>query len=454
MIINAECLSHMKTMESNSISAIVTDPPYGLKFMGKEWDHGIPGVEFWKEALRISKPGTWMLAFGGTRTYHRLTCAIEDAGWEIRDCIMWMYGSGFPKSHNFGKSIDNHGGNPAMVKEIADALKKARESRKLSIKYCDDRFCRGTSNYSWFEGRPAGVRLPPDEIFCRIINEWDELRYLFEKVKKRNREIIETQIRSNSPSGIVSCGRETEKIERNITLPFSDLAKEFDGYGTALKPAYEPIIMAMKPLDGTFAQNAEKYGLAGINIDECRVGTDDTRSKCSMTAMGQNSGWNSHNNREVVGGSEFGRWPANIILDEEASLELGDKARYFYCPKASSKERNEGLEGMPLKDAGIKNDSGRGFSESDPMKIIQYKNHHPCVKPLALMEYLIKLIMPPSGILLDPFAGSGTTILAAKRLGVEAIGIELNEEYCEIARNRLDSIKKCAGQDNYLQMIC
>lgn len=316
-IIKSECLSYMKTMESNSISAIVTDPPYGLKFMGKDWDHGIPGIEFWKEALRISKPGTWMLAFGGTRTYHRLTCAIEDAGWEIRDCIMWMYGSGFPK----GKGC--------------------------------------------------------------------------------------------------------------------------------LKPAYEPIILTRKP----GCKVSENF----LNIDECRISVskEDAKSMERVNTPGSDrfkcgkfgsSGKDGFGDKNHPYDTSIGRWPANVILDEESGAMLDEQtgilaSRFFYCAKASSSERNAGLEGMPLKESvySKNNKSGEGCRMSD--SCIPKANNHPTVKPIRLMEYLIKLIMPSSGILLDPFAGSGTTILAAKRLGVEAIGIELNEEYCEIARNRLSSFK-------------
>lgn len=270
------------------------------------------------EAYRITKPGGHLLAMGGTRTFHRLASAIEASGYEIRDTLAWIYGSGFPKSHNhFG----------------------------------------------------------------------------------------------------------------------------IDGYGTSLKPAHEPIIMAMKKCDGTFKQNAERWGQAGINIDGCRVPSGQDYFQTER-----------FNERITLGGygsasiaSAFkpakGRWPANIILDKEASALLGEPSRFFYCAKASSSERNDGLEGLPLQEAGIKNDSGRGFSESNPMKSIKYKNNHPTVKPLKLMEYLIKLVMPPKdGILLDPFAGSGTTILAAKRLGFDAIGIEKSAEYCKIARARIGSI--------------
>ncbi len=358
MIIQGNCLDVLKTYPDNHFAACVTDPPYGLSFMNKEWDYGIPGIEVWKEIRRTLKPGGFLLAMGGTRTFHRLACVIEDAGFEIRDCIMWLYGSGFPKSHNhFG----------------------------------------------------------------------------------------------------------------------------IEGYGTALKPAWEPCIMAMKPLEWTFKQNAEKWGQAGINIDGCRVGTEDTRAPSSKNALGlmNDDGWKC---KEMIVGSSCGRWPANLILDEEAARMLdeqsgyskspngkcsatkvdsilqdakgmhssgrniewagkgdsGGASRFFYCAKASSSERNEGLEGISDKIGGGMCSTVSGDTRTGHITI--QKNNHPTVKPLKLMEYLIKLVMPPKdGILLDPFAGSGTTILAAKRLGFEAVGVELSEEYCEIARARLAS---------------
>jgi site-specific DNA-methyltransferase (adenine-specific) len=329
--------------------------------MGKGWDNEVPNSELFKQTIRILRPGGYLLAMGGTRTFHRLACSIEDAGFEIRDTIMWIYGSGFPKSHNhFG----------------------------------------------------------------------------------------------------------------------------INGYGTALKPAYEPIIMAMKPCEGTFKQNAEKWGQAGINIEGCRIGLAEhkraagTRSYKAGTLAGGINGEGQLQNAPHDG---KGRWPANVIFDEEAAKMLdeqsgvlksgafkndnyitkgnlyngfkkgfacdiksssGGASRFFYCAKTSSRERNEGLEGMPFLDGGIKNDSGRGFSESDPHKSIQYKNNHPTVKPLKLMRYLITLIMPPKdGILLDPFAGSGSTIIAAHQLGVKAIGIEKQAEYVEIASKRLEYYK-------------
>ena len=294
-IIHGDCFDVLKDIPDNSIDLILTDPPYGLKFMGKDWDHGVPGVQFWEQALRVAKPGAHLVAFGGTRTFHRLAVAIEDAGWEIRDTLMWVYGGGKPKSF------------------------------------------------------------------------------------------------------------------------------------TALKPAWEPIILARKPLIGTIAENVLRYGTGAINVDECRVKTDE-KIKCTNGSKNQVYGNFSYIAGQTWELDHKGRWPANLIhdgSDEVVELfpvnvrgiklgtisghkeETGSAARFFYCAKASRRERGEG-------------------------------NTHPTVKPLALMKYLITLGLPPGGVVLDPFCGSGTTALACKELGRNYICIEKELEYYRIACNRLN----------------
>ena len=490
-VIHGDCLEEMRKMNDCSIDFIVTDPPYGLKFMGKQWDHGIPGVEFWGEMLRICKPGSMLAAFGGSRTHHHLMIALEQAGWEIRDCICWLYGNGFPKSHNkFG----------------------------------------------------------------------------------------------------------------------------LESYGTALKPAWEPIIIAMKPCEGTFAQNVQKWGVGGINIDECKIGTEQIKTCAkekgsSFTHLGKGEGYNG-----CVESTHKGRWPANLILDEEAAEMLdaqsgfsksppigsmgggsnsheifgryageknengygdsGGASRFFYCAKASSQERNQGLEGMlwldnlelvlyngtsftleelwvqegqnqsmsldsealqkkdmfegltklqavsecciiwfgnniedlfpktirfttstgskqtielktlsfyhPLSTSDciqdvleMNKENGINLAENVGLKnilkliftkektefllgakgvvkkmscltsvkdVLQKGNLHCTVKPLALMRYVITLLAPPNNpTLLDPFCGSGSTLMAARELGINAIGIEKEHDYVEIARKRIES---------------
>lgn len=492
-MILGDCLDIMREMEDNSIDFIVTDSPYGLNFMDKHWDGEIPSVEYWQEALRVCKPGSMLASFGGSRTHHHLMLAIERSGWEIRDVIMWIYGSGFPKSHNkFG----------------------------------------------------------------------------------------------------------------------------FDGYGTALKPAYEPIIIAMKPLDGTFAQNAEKWGVGGINIESSRIGKDEITTQLRDRSAWHGNKWGNGGYEKPIGESESrqGRWPANIIFDEEAAQELDQMtenkihlsgrstsgnhqrsmfsgfkdadfgkrvdfednkigaSRFFYCAKASSSERNKGLEEMkwfdnlelvlhngtsftleelwvledqnqnmnsdsevsPEKDifealisnlgdkecciisfgnntsdqfpktikfttsmgskqtielktwsyyqhlsindciqdvlktnqgngsslaenAGLKNILKRIFTKEKTESLLGVRNAlkkmpcltsvkeeirkgniHPTLKPISLMKYIITLLSPPGNpVLLDPFAGSGSTLIAAKELGIEAIGIEKESEYHEIATQRI-----------------
>lgn len=345
----------MRAMEPDSFSAVVTDPPYGLEFLGKDWDklgavvedcseekgrfasqrngktafggggkrvrYGLSAAsmqswheEWAREALRVTKPGGMILAFGGTRTHHRLACAIEDAGWEIRDCLMWLYGQGFPKSLDISKAID----------------------------------------------KKAGIT---------------------------NR------------------------------LPVTDLAQRWDGYGTTLKPAWEPIIVAMKPLDGTFAHNAEAHGVAGLNVNGCRIETTDMWDVSGSIYKGHfGSGKPGHGKRATnPNGHPNGRWPANLILDGDAAAALDGQSkrvsRYFYCCKASKKDRGE-------------------------------DNDHPTVKPTALMRWLIRLVTMPSGTrILDPFGGSGTTAVACALEGVDCVSIEKEAEYVNTSRRRIISVK-------------
>lgn len=298
-------------MPDNSIDSVVTDPPYELGFMGKSWDKS--GIAFspavWQEVLRVLKPGGHLLAFSGSRTYHRMAVAVEDAGFEIRDQIMWIYGSGFPKSKNIALSIDKG---------------------------------EGLSN--------RGRAIPTASLYQASDTE------------------------------------EKNKLTSNKVPPYearTELSKSWVGWGTALKPAHEPIVVARKPLIGTVAENILAYGTGGLNIDGTRVGNGTDRA----------SG---------------GRWPANVIhdgLDQEWS-------RFFYCAKASKKDRNEGLD----------------------------RNHHPTVKPTELMRYLCRLVTPPNGTVLDPFMGSGSTGKACVLEGFDFIGIDKTPEYVEIAQQRINAV--------------
>ena len=411
-----DCLEILPTLEANSVDAIVCDPPYGLSFMGKNWDHGVPGVAFWKEALRVAKPGAHLLAFGSTRTHHRLMSAIEDAGWEIRDCLAWIYGSGFPKSLDVSKAIDKAAGAEREVIGV---------------------------NEDYLRRKPNGMKTSGATAY----------RY------------SQTQQETNA----------------NITAPATDAARQWDGWGTALKPAWEPIIMARKPLIGTVAQNVLVHGVAGLNVDACRIGTDGRphKERRNDKALDGNVYGGGINGSRSLGTTTQGRWPSNLILDEESAALLdemsgtltsnsgkpfkshgkqgyggglqtktdwegyygdtGGASRFFYCAKASKRDRDEGLEGMEKRIGGGMSGTrdqtlltGSG-NIRDPLR----RNFHPTVKPTQLMRYLCKLVTPPNGVILDPFAGSGSTLKAAILEGFNCVGIELDAEYMGIAQRRI-----------------
>jgi len=334
----------MRDMPDASVDAVVTDPPYGLSFMGRKWDYDVPSVEIWAECLRVLKPGGHLLAFAGTRTQHRMCCRIEDAGFEIRDMIAWVYGSGFPKSHNLGGCSCNAEGD---------------------------------------EHEPT----------CRSITE-----------------------------------------------------AEWRGWGTALKPALEPITVARKPLIGTVAENVLTYGTGAINVDGCRVGSEAIKTCAkqkgsSFTSVGNSAGFNGCS--ESI---HSGRWPANLIHDgsEEATAGMGECSRYFYCPKASKADRDEGCGDLEMKRTAKLGVADNDRESLDPVserfRTQPSRNNHPTVKPTALMRYLCRLVTPPGGVVLDPFTGSGSTGKAARLEGFRFIGIEREPEYVEIAKARIEAI--------------
>ena len=404
---HGDCIKVMRGMDADSVDAIVTDPPYGLEFMGKDWDHGIAGIPFWREALRVAKPGAHMLAFGGTRTYHRLMCAIEDAGWEIRDCIMWVYGQGFPKSLDVSKAIDKAAGAERDVVQqytVGGTAAKGKHKGRVSA-FSDD-------------GSAAG------------------------------------------------CSKVLD-----ITAPATPAAQQWHGWGTALKPAWEPIVIARKPLTGAVAANVLEHGTGGINIDGCRI-PGVVQAAVGSVGFGsdRNDGYVLGTGRKV---SNKGRWPANLIHDGSddvvelfpsphgagfarpgdpskyyagrifpfggSGMRFGDSgsaARFFYCAKTNRKDRNAGCEGMQVGEP-----PGSGRSKPAPGRKSALgrptENHHPTVKPTKLMRYLCRLVTPPDGLILDPFAGSGSTGKAAMLEGFRFVGIEKEQEYVDIARARI-----------------
>ena len=401
-------LEVLPTLPDNSVDSIVCDPPYELGFMGKSWDSsGIAySVELWRECLRVLKPGGHLLAFGGTRTWHRLAVAIEDAGFEIRDNIAWLYGSGFPKSHNISKAID----------------------------------------------KAAGAER---EVTATIADRWAGKGNVYARASEANNDSVE------------------------VTASATDDAKAWDGWGTALKPAHEPIVVARKPLIGTVAENVLTHGVGGINVDACRIGTE-TRLNASAGNKDRDS-WRM-NTSEVVGRESVGRWPANIILDEYTAelldqqsgiskslshnrphdtkwgfgvgndnskeydyetgrtgySDVGGASRFFYVAKANKRDRNEGLNKLPEVRHSDRNATDGVGGDNPRNRTNQPKqNFHPTVKPTALMQYLIRLVTPNNGVVLDPFAGSGSTGKAAILENKHFIGIEVTPEYLPIIEGRL-----------------
>lgn len=451
-----DCLPIMAGMEPDSFDTILTDPPYGLSFMGKDWDRGVPGVAFWQAALRVAKPGAMLLAFGGTRTWHRLAVAIEDAGWEIRDCLMWITAQGFPKSMDISKQLDKMAGA-----DRPDAIKGGH---------------MGVSTYGG-DSRNGNAQA------------WH----------------------SQDMHGQINKGGMTRGT------PVTDAAREWAGYGTALKPAWEPIILAMKPVEKNFAYNALAHGVAGLNIDGCRIPVSNEDQKgeggrISRSTMNGKIPYGGGFREKFPQQDALGRWPANLILgcacdgdthepgcacalldaqsgerksggglkakagrqipgqwrewegrtdphlhtkDMRYEASTGGASRFYFVAKASRRERNAGLEGIETvlqryvknrrcRKCGRQQVSGAPCNCADPdWQVIEKEraaqNFHPTVKPLALMRYLCRLTRTPSGgTVLDPFMGSGSTGVAAVMEGRSFVGIELESEYLEIAQRRIE----------------
>ncbi|MAH46455.1 hypothetical protein CMI37_11525 [Candidatus Pacearchaeota archaeon] len=444
-----DCLEVMQEFPDNSIDTIITDPPYGLEFMGKKWDYDVPSIETWRECLRVLKPGGTALIFAGSRTQHRMAVNVEDAGFILKDCIIWLYGSGFPKATDISKQLDKRKDWTRSI-EFSKKLKEARESLKLTKQQAFEKCNFKAQTFggnSWFEDG----RLPSLEDYkllksgLKLGNEFD---LLFEEAE---REFVKKDKNWGKKGNIPLSGYK----EFDITESKTPEAKLWNGWKShGLKPAYEPILVAMKPNDGTYANNALKHGVSGLNIDGGRIGGElpepmTGQGYASQMKTNKEQGYRPSDYYENQEGFDYkpnpqGRFPANVILDEHTAQNAGEWSRYFYCAKASKAERNAGCEG--LKDIEQHGHyaqdewSRKNMGNTPDEKREPTKNNHPTVKPLKLMEYLCKLTkIPTGGIVLDPFVGSGTTLLAAKNVGRPYIGIEREAEYVEIAESRLSS---------------
>jgi len=378
-----KCERAMGEMPDNYVDTIITDPPYGLQFMGKKWDYDVPSVETFQEMLRVAKPGATLLCFAGARTQHRMAVNIEDAGWELKDCIMWIYGSGFPKATDISKQIDRKFG---VKGEVMDKRKGCSRKRIYNV-----------AVYSGSSGR-----------------------------------------------------------EYEIVAPTTPEAKLWNGWKShGLKPAYEPILVAMKPNEGSYAQNALKWGVSGLNIDGARIelkGIEEHTTE-AKSGLGKRI-YGKYKNKPTITSdlpryNIKGRYPANIILDEEAARmldeQIGDQggaSRFFYVAKASRAERNMGLEDLPAKERANINkmmgsDDNSMLTGSGNKRNNKLQNFHPTVKPLELIVYLCNLTKTPfGGVVLDPYMGSGTTGIACLITGRDFIGIEMKPDYYKVACER------------------
>ena len=532
-IINNDCIAAMKEMPDNSVDSIVTDPPYEFGFMGKSWDStGIAfNVEVWREALRVLKPGGHLLAFSGSRTYHRMAVAIEDAGFEIRDQIMYVYGSGFPKSLNVKKAAKDKVCQCSVEWSYGTDTQGTESQAEHDLRLMQNAHLSQTINAENKQGEVLLTQLQEQSAPSTNGGKSQE------GIKDGKESIVEGRGNSQATKGQLqgskihslpagfsadgsqgwlyngtslsdgSVGRSDADSNRSgqsqesqsIGQPQGELGTVpnergsqaggswqicgrcdkpvIDGWGTALKPAHEPIVLARKPLIGTVANNVLTHGTGGLNIDGSRVGNEGGTARDGKADQPNESGWENMRGHGVAQ-LNSGRWPANFIHDgSDEVLELfpdtksgavkpyqranrdsysgsmpaestfnkegdsGSAARFFYCAKASKRDRNEGLDGFEAKFSPKMSD-GIGGKEHNPDTATKKLNHHPTVKPTTLMQYLVRLVTPPNGIVLDPFMGSGSTGKACAYEGFNFIGIDQSAEYVEIARARIEYAQK------------
>ncbi|MEV4227286.1 DNA methyltransferase [Streptomyces bobili] len=439
-----DCLNVLPTLTDASVDAVICDPPYELGFMGKAWDaSGIAyNTEVWRHCWRILKPGGHLLAFGGTRTYHRMTVAIEDAGFEIRDSLHWIYGSGFPKGQDIAKSIDKRRDDRADTLRVTAWLAAQARAAGWDLARLNALFGfhpRGMATHWITQG--VAARVPTPEQWDRLREEigFDdtEIRPTVAELNARRgslgeawaqREVIGQGFRVRRESDVQLAGLSSGAYA--LTAPAAEEARQWQGWNTALKPAHEPIVLARKSTGfNTTVANVLEHGTGALNVDGCRTEAgQDYRDKCA-SVVGIASPRNGDTLGEWTGAREdsahpAGRWPSNVLLghgpDCDAACspdcpipELGAEARFFpafrYEAKAPASERPRLADGTA----------------------------HTTVKPLALMQWLVRLVTPPGGTVLDPFTGSGTTLAAALREGMTAIGIEQHEPYAQLCVQRL-----------------
>ena len=483
-----DCREVLAARPERSVDAVVTDPPYGLAFMSQAWDRAVPGSDYWRAVLRVAKPGAHLVAFGGTRTFHRLAVAIEDAGWEIRDCLSWLFGQGFPKSRDVSKAVD---ALDATEARLARSRLFQTWMREAGLTPAQVDAATGTKMGAHLTTHPTQPFVATPEMFDRLrpllppVPTWVEALVRERAVESANlaaREVVGTRsVRTNAGFAGERYGS-SETVAYAETRPATEVAARFEGWGTALKPGWEPILLARRPLEGSLGANAGAHGTGGLNIDATRIPCEGGSPAEDRRAISRRTGTvptspgtydrplqdRSSRERYVEArpGEAIGRWPANVVLDEAAARALdaqtgdltsglmragtrrvaflgeggygggfpnvasgrdtygdtGGASRFFYCPKASAEDRGEAdLAALPL------------FGEPASRE----ENKHPTVKPTALMRWLVRLVTPKDGLVCDPFAGSGSTGVAALAEGFRFVGVELDPRWCEVAARRL-----------------
>lgn len=545
VIHHADIFSVLPTLDANSIDACVTDPPYGIAFMGKDWDDfsaaGEVGAacdavafqrwcERWaRELYRVLRPGGYVLAFGGTRMFHRLAVGLEDAGFEIRDTLSWLYGSGFPKSLDISKAVDRGyrrdesnqeyiwrpaSGAAADVYAVTAFVRAARDAAGIRNREIDSLFGFNgmAGHWSSSTSQPSVPTWPQWEKLKELLRCTDEMDQLvvqinggkgdrsIEGTALGDRDVVGTARGKDYVAGDMYAPGVGEYIGKDydLTTPRTAAAESFAGWGTALKPGWEPVVMARKPFPGTLSQNALLHRTGGLNIDGCRidyVDDDDKAAAAAAAAQRINCVPGVHGRHFTRTGDiqkaldgylerqDGGRWPANVLLDEEAAalldeqsgeltsganperrgsdkfrgiysdfkgqeacepargVDVGGASRFFYVAKPSREERDLGCDSLPVRSGGELTERKDGSAGAENHRAGAGhgggRNIHPTVKPVALMRWLIRLVTPPDGTVIDPFAGSGTTGMAAMYEQRRFVGIEREQEYADIAARRI-----------------
>jgi len=550
-IYHGDCLEVLKALPDASVNAVVTDPPYGLEFMGKDWDRpwavsasngvGYSGrddlklpahrdsrnancrscggrqrgakrctcdtpkwdrnpaddmrefqawTELWAaECLRVLKPGGHLLAFGGTRTWHRLACAIEDAGFEVRDSIAWMYGSGFPKSLDVSKAIDKRRDDTEAIHDVVRWLEGKRQAAGVSRQDVERHF--GTQNV----GQALFTITPGNASRVATWDQWQELKALLGFDDSMDAEVWRLNGRKGTPGEawgqreVVGMKRSgirdkaegprytigaSKAVDVPVTAPTTDAAREWSGWGTALKPAHEPIVVARKPLVGTVAANVLEHGTGALNIDGCRIAHGGDIANAD--GGGQGAGYEAHNKASRIYGKGLGgvvaephtagRWPANVVLDEDQAAELDQQSGVSKSRKSLRVQSGRVIGNGHTHGAFTSSqDNVGGFDDSGGASRFFYVakaparerpkvdgTAHPTVKPLTLMRWLCRLVTPPDGVILEPFAGSGTTVEAALLEGFRVVAIEREADYLPLIQARLDRVAAQEPEDEQLTL--